>query len=146
MLDHGTYHHDGAAARRDHGGHAGLGQLHGAEKIDVHGTAPAVEVGLRDRFEIARVVGAVEQHVDAPATLQGAGRQRLALGPVGDISGHFHHLRRQPQGEDIRLDRIQVGLGAGGQHHRRGAFASRQHRQFLSQAGAYARHDDHLVL
>ena len=113
--------------------YAGLGQLHGAEEVDLHAAAPAVQVCLRDGFEIAGVIGAVEQHIDAAKGFHGGAGECLALVLVGDIRHYFQGAGAEAEGLDLSLGGIQLGRGAGRQHHARGALAGSQGGQLLAQ-------------
>ena len=146
MLDHGRYHDNCTTTCGDHGGYAGLGELHGTEEIHLHGPPPAVEVGILDRLEAAGIVRAVKQHVDAAKGRQRRVRQRLALGLLGNIGDHLQHFRAEAQGRDIRFGRRKLLRRTRRQHHRGGALPGRQHGEFLPQAGTDPGDDDNLVL
>jgi ribosome-binding factor A len=112
----------------------GLGEVHGAEKVDVHRTPPTIHAGRFYRLEAAGIVSAVEQHIDASEFRHRAIGQRLALRLVGDIRYHLQYSCTQAQCINLLLRNVQLGRSARRQHHRLRTFFGCQRRQLLSEA------------
>jgi len=140
---HRVDHHDAPVALLDHRRRRGLGELQGAEEVDLHRPPPPVEVGVEEPPVVAIVEGVVDEHVEAPEAVDDLVDRRAARRRVGDVQAQAEGggpRRRQLVGE-----RADPGLVPSGHDHRRPLPAQRPgHR--APQARPGPRHERHLAV
>ena len=136
MLDrHGVDHHDagvtGPFGRELQLRQDALGELQGAEVVDVHRATPTLEVGVLEAHVLTAVERRVHQDVDAGALhTQRAGRDvrlgsdALALLGLRDVA--VHRERPAAQLLDLRRDTRHDLVGAGHEDHVRAFPCERQ--------------------
>ena len=108
----GGHHHDGAVAAGDQRGQQRLGDVQGAEHVDlVHGP-PVGGVGVGDGLGAERAASVVDQHV-AAAEGGGEGVDGGAVGDIQDVG-----TASRPAGlRQLRGQRVDPVGAARGEHH-----------------------------
>ncbi|MNF68693.1 hypothetical protein D3C84_505580 [compost metagenome] len=141
----GGDHDDGPGVLRLHLRQHRAAQVQRADQVDVEGLLHLLVGAAFQGVEPAVGVGAVDQRIDAPESLDGGLGEGLAGVGVADVGGHPEYLAAGLDGADAFFRLAQARFVAGADRHGAGAFAGGLQGELDAHAGADAGNHHNLV-